>query len=389
MSDTTNQRQRVISTFVAGLNHFESLIRTRSKEIRSFEKTLETTASHPDAGHALFAEWRTTVLKTGRDQGGALISLGHRKVRASAGEKGDSLRCAIGDHNGLIACLDDQGRLYTAEPRTYDPGFTELQCQSKDDSPLLGHIALAMTERVVVTFKQAPNGNLCHVAEFSIFDKFMKWFEDPSDEANYPEQHHMLPGRPKQLLANHATFILLMETGEVYTWGDARYRSLARAVAGDSAMPPQKPGIVEALGGLVITKVATGGWLSAAVSQDGAGYIWGRNSPGSEPAINDLQKLAIGEVALVDVPCNDPDPLDIVDVAVGANHIVVLAEGSRLFAVGHNNNGQFGMNSDQDFFEDWQEIKHPDVTHPNHVEGVDAGPRCTIVYVSSETSINS
>lgn len=41
----------------------------------------------------------------------------------------------------------------------------------------------------------------------------------------------MVPGRAKQLVAFATGFVLLTETGEVFTWGDARHeRCLGRPV---------------------------------------------------------------------------------------------------------------------------------------------------------------
>jgi hypothetical protein len=50
---------------------------------------------------------------------------------------------------------------------------------------------MASSGRVALTFKQAPNGNLCHIVEFSSSRKFLQWFEDPSAEGNYPDAHHV------------------------------------------------------------------------------------------------------------------------------------------------------------------------------------------------------
>ena len=118
---------------------------------------------------------------------------------------------------------------------------------------------------------------------------------------------------------------------------------LGRPISGDDTQPATKPGTVEALGGLRIGKIAAGGWMCAALSEDGALYVWGTTSPGSKAKINALKANDGGDVALVDIPNSDSDePLDVLDVGVGDDHIAVIVEGNRLFVVGENTNGQLG-----------------------------------------------
>lgn len=135
-----------------------------------------------------------------------------------------------------------------------------------------------------MTAMQTPNGQLCHLTEFDTFETFLRWHEDPSGAANYPTGHHMLPGRPKSLLGNVANFVLLMESGDVWTWGDSRHQSLGRETYGDGAVPADQPGQVEALGGISIKCIAVGGWQAAALSTDGALYIVS-TTPASVPVL--------------------------------------------------------------------------------------------------------
>jgi len=229
-----------------------------------------------------------------------------------------------------------------------------------------------------VTFKQAPDGKLAHVLQFSSQQEFWTWFRDPSAfKLDAEKQHFMLPGRPLQLLAGTGTFTLLMEGGEVYTWGDPRYRSLAREIAD---APAERPTLVDALGGLKIVKIAAGGWVGAAVSEDGAGYIWGTGSPGGgdEKAIEPLR--GDGDVMLVELE-DEGEVLDVIDIGVGEGYLLVVVEGGRLFGVGANRNGQVGLgDGSPEFVEDWTEI--PSGLGFRHVV---CGPKASFVFRDSES----
>ncbi|KAK4507095.1 hypothetical protein PRZ48_000829 [Zasmidium cellare] len=364
-----------IRLLAAGFNGHHQLF-AFDEDPRAFTAMVEAVATIPR--NVLFAGWSNTVFQAGKH----ISSLGHQKLALVNLEDDRLMQCGFGDHEGIMGCIDHEGRLYLVE----HPAIVEqselverpdspdqerhLLCQSTDVSPKIGTIALAGNGRIALTFKQAPNGNLVHIAEFNSPLAFVRWFRDPSGEGNYPACHHMIPGRPKQLLANTGSFILLMESGDVYTWGDARYQSLGRAIGEE--MPADKPGAVDALGGLSISKIASGGWMHAALSADGALYVWGANSPGVEGRIRCLEDQ--DQVALVTLPDPDAEPLDVLDMAIGDNHIAAVTEGDRMFVVGENRNGQLGVGSEERFIEDWVEV--PNLTQ---VRKVWCGPKSTFV----------
>lgn len=183
----------------------------------------------------------------------------------------------------------------------------------------------------------------------------------------------MIPGRPKQLIANTATFMLLMEDGKVFTWGDARYQSLGRSISPNASA--DKPAIVDGLDGMRVVKIASGGWMGAALSDDGALYCWGEaHVSGSDAAV---KALKVGEVSLVEMPVEPgQEPMDIVDMAVGNNHIAVVAENGHLFVVGDNRNGQLGLDDRAAFEEEWQEA-----AQLVNVRKVFCGPEATFAVV--------
>lgn len=343
-----------LKLFAAGFNAHSQLDPKHRDDVHAFTPT----AANLDekSVDVLFAGWSSTVLISGS----RIWSLGHQQLDTTSttltGAEGQQSRprCAFGDHNGIVGFLDHGASLTrVVEVPSLQDVRVRLATVTIEASPSLSHVALAGNDRIAVTFKQAPNGRLCHLAEFDNLERFFMWYEDPSGEGNYPGEHHMLPGRPKQLLANTATFLLLMEDGEVYSWGDPRHQSLGRPIVGDGAAPADKPGMVEAVGGLRIRKLASDGWLSAALSEDGALYLWGAGMPGADKSIKCLREAGAGEVALVDLPGEGGEPLDVIDVAVGDGHVAAVAADHRLYVVGDNRNGQLGLGSEEDFFEDW------------------------------------
>jgi len=360
--------------WAAGFNDFQQLS-SREGDIWEFEPLASDLKSTNNEEIEIFhSGWSSTALRCGP----RIHSLGFQNFTIQTRDVAESneLRSPFGsDQHGLLGCLDSEGRVLLLQDTERD-GKTTLAPTGDSEAPPISNLALAGNERVAVTFKQAPNARLTHIAEFASFDKFKKWHSDPSSAENYPAEHHMLPGRPKQLLANGANFILLMEEGEVYTWGDPRFRTLARPISGADAVPADKPGIVDALGGLKIASIQCGpgvGWLASALSEDGALYLWGSAMPGEDGEIRCLSEAGPGEVALVEiVPENNSEPVDITSAAIGRNHFSVVTDDGHLFVVGDNGNGQLGLAKERPFMDDWKRV--PSL---HGIRRVVAGPKAT------------
>ncbi|KAM3415808.1 hypothetical protein BST61_g9317 [Cercospora zeina] len=332
------------SLYAAGFNAHKQLSSDTTEDLRHFALV----RANAKNSRVLFAGWSTTVI-IDKDR---VVSFGHQRIDQDLGLTAQELHSAIGDHDGLKACVDEAGRLYVVEIN--DSGGCTLVCKSIDASPRIGRLAQASNNRIAMTAKQAPNGNLCHLTEFETYELFMRWYEDPSGEGNYPVSHHMLPGRPKDLQSNIASFILLFNDGSVWTWGDSRYQSLGRRVTGDDATPAHHPGVVEDLGGLDIESIAAGGWQAAAISKDKALYLWGATSPGNEDRIRSLEPGELSLVTIAEGP--ESEPLDVSNVSIGNNHIAAVANG-RLYVAGQNSNGQLGLNRPDAFLADWNQVE--------------------------------
>ena len=362
----------------AGFNAQGQLSDHRNDDINAFYPVFTLPEGVPRSARVLFAGWSSTVFISGN----RLVGLGHQTfdITFEAGLT-ETLIDGFGDHNGMLGCVSTAGHLYLL---SYPESETEpgLECLGTDSSPSIGHIALAGNNHVSISFRQAPRGNLCHILQFQNLSDFLAWFQDPSGtKLDAENQHFMMQGRPTQLLANTATFMLLMESGEVYTWGDPRHQSLGRSISGDNAVLADRPGIVNALEGLRIQKVACGGWMCAALSEDKALYIWGTGTPGTDKTIKILREAGAGEVVLVDL-LHEREPLDVLDIGVGDDHIVAVGEDSserQLWVVGDNENGQLGLDSPEPWLDDWAEVE----SARGSTHEVTCGPKSTFITTMS------
>lgn len=86
----------------------------------------------------------------------------------------------------------------------------------------------------------------------------------------------MGPPRVSQVVCGKEHCMLLTEHGQVYTWGGG-----SRGQLGHGTLTSEdKPRLVMALDGVRITKIAAGGWHSAAISQSHDLYMFGWNESG-------------------------------------------------------------------------------------------------------------
>ncbi|KAJ8917839.1 hypothetical protein NQ315_010751 [Exocentrus adspersus] len=139
--------------------------------------------------------------------------------------------------------------------------------------------------------------------------------------------------------------LLLDEHGNVYTFGRGSRGQLGHGQLEDELEPKQ----VDGLAGIKITQIAAGGWHSCALSKDGDLYTWGWNGNG---------QLGLGidgepEEASISVMAS-PRVIDFVDsqtnvmkIACGGRHTIVLLDDNRLYGCGWNKYKQLN-NQDQE-----------------------------------------
>ncbi|XP_056138245.1 RCC1 domain-containing protein 1 [Lampris incognitus] len=210
--------------------------------------------------------------------------------------------------------------------------------------------------------------------------------------------------------AEHA--ILLSATGVVYSWGLGSHGQLGH----ESLTSEEEPRAVEALWGMPMSSVATGGWHSACVSAGGDLYIWGWNESGQlglpSQALRKLQQKRSQEPATVcpdarSSTCQEeekptevfisiqafPALLDITEsceiskVSCGSRHTAAVTTTGDLYTWGWGEYGQLGhktlMSSDEprpvDFFRD----------HGLHVVDVVCGEWTTFSAVAKDELIHS
>ncbi|KAF2873280.1 hypothetical protein BDV95DRAFT_378263 [Massariosphaeria phaeospora] len=160
-------------------------------------------------------------------------------------------------------------------PLQFDFAIDHIKFSSSDDS-------------IIVMVRNASQGRVFH---FDSPDLFRKWLRDsntspPHVATNFPAEEWV------QVVENATTLTALASSGRVFTWTyDARYpKCLGRPV--DAESPADCPSPVPYLSEIKIVKIASGGYMTAAVSEDGELFLWGQACPGTQ---NELTVLKDGE----------------------------------------------------------------------------------------------
>ncbi|CAO2650957.1 Nn.00g092540.m01.CDS01 [Neocucurbitaria sp. VM-36] len=188
---------------------------------------------------------------------------------------------------------------------------------------------------------------------------------------------------PLQWEVNATTSTILDPDGKVYTsTRDPRYpKCLGRPYDGTSTFEP-----VPYLSETSVTKVASDGYMSAAVSSDGELFLWGQAGPGLGNGLKVLDGDGLSDYHDSEagsrrtgvwvegeqdesVKCMtvhiEGEEAKVYDIAVGHGHVLVAAEVSRheggrkcaVFAAGDNSRGQLGLGTKGDFVENFEEVR--------------------------------
>jgi alpha-tubulin suppressor-like RCC1 family protein len=139
--------------------------------------------------------------------------------------------------------------------------------------------------------------------------------------------------------------------------------------------PADKPCIVEDLLDLptgLIRKISSGGYVSAALTEGNDLYIWG-GRPGQPKLLEDLNGAPIPV---------DLDGADVLDIAVGMNHILALTTERKLFVAGDGSSGQLGL--DVEVLTNWKEVSLP-LKSGQRIASVHAGYKNSMVIVENVT----
>ncbi|KAF3008602.1 hypothetical protein E8E13_007801 [Curvularia kusanoi] len=181
---------------------------------------------------------------------------------------------------------------------------------------------------------------------------------------------------PTQLVVNATTATALDQEGRVYTrTTDPRYPAcLGRAYTGTSMFEP-----VPYLSETRITKIASGGYMTAAISEDGELFLWGQANPGSKEELGVLHRLDYtsdaeeGKKTTIQSDAIADDDVKCLaihihgrvatayDVAVGFGHVLVAAKddsGSHtVLAAGCGSEGQLGIPNISEYCEEFREVE--------------------------------
>jgi hypothetical protein len=179
--------------------------------------------------------------------------------------------------------------------------------------------------------------------------------------------------RTKQICTNATTATVLGEDGKLYTaTRDPRYaKCLGRAYTGSTEFEA-----LSYFSETCVKKISSGGYMSAAVSEDGELFIWGQANPGGGEQLAVLEEeggkveagIIVEEGQDEMVKCLSVfianEEASVYDVAVGHGHVLVAAEVQRgggtrrraVFGAGESGKGQLGLPSKAGFVQNFEEL---------------------------------
>ncbi|XP_059183819.1 alsin isoform X2 [Centropristis striata] len=145
----------------------------------------------------------------------------------------------------------------------------------------------------------------------------------------------LLPGPVLQVALGTRHGVLLVEGGQVYSFGELPWKQ--------SQVPePAKPTLESVLSGQRVVAVAAGSFHSGAVTEDGGVHMWGDNSSG-QCGLSGLSTVPNPTpVALVDSDTSPPQTVPVLELACGEQHTLALSVQREAWAWGSG--CQLGLN---------------------------------------------
>ncbi|XP_056286802.1 alsin isoform X2 [Pseudoliparis swirei] len=146
----------------------------------------------------------------------------------------------------------------------------------------------------------------------------------------------LLPGPVLQVALGRRHGVLLVEGGQVYSFGELTWKQ--------SQVPePAKPVLESALSGQRVVAVAAGSFHSGAVTEDGGVHMWGDNASG-QCGLSGLSTVPNPTpVALVDADAAPPLSVPVLELACGERHTLALSAQREVWAWGSG--CQLGLNA--------------------------------------------
>ncbi|KAK5847987.1 hypothetical protein PBY51_017073 [Eleginops maclovinus] len=145
----------------------------------------------------------------------------------------------------------------------------------------------------------------------------------------------LLPGPVLQVALGTRHGVLLVEGGQVYSFGDLTWKQ-------SQVSEPAKPTLESALSGQRVVSVAAGSFHSGAVTEDGGVHMWGDNSSG-QCGLSGLSSVPNPTpVALLDSDSAPPQTVPVLELACGERHTLALSAQREVWAWGSGS--QLGLN---------------------------------------------
>lgn len=262
-------------------------------------------------------------------------------------------------------------------------GHLEIQCYPLGTASRIADIRIASAGNILVSaIDKTTSPTETKISNIQDFASFRAHLISPPPFPSPPEPHLASFAAPQQWVCNATTSTILDQSGQIYTsTSDPRYsKCLGRPWGGTPDFES-----VAYLSETRIVKVASGGYMSAAISAEGELFLWGQACPGARGELGILQvrEGEGGDGGEIDMESTgitvegEQDDLvkcltvriqgheaRVYDVAIGHGHILLAAEvggaekGVRraVFAAGDNTRGQLGLGTESAYVKEFAEV---------------------------------
>jgi len=194
--------------------------------------------------------------------------------------------------------------------------------------------------------------------------------KDTVNVVSYPTRVKGLPLDVKNISSGIEHTMCLMESGEVYSWGNGEGGLLGHG----NTKALCEPKLIASLND--IKKIACGGLHTIALSKNGEVYAWGRAEGGQLGLPEQTLKAIMKEKGdyYVDKPMIiNTGPLKniyVVGVSCGEAHTLILDSTAEVYGWGFCNYGQLGLNKTSDCYEPGTGDYSSKVSEPEHVKAL-------------------
>ena len=207
-------------------------------------------------------------------------------VRTSSiqGLPASTIKDVFGDDRGVLGALSTDGVLFEYKNGIIDN--RECRFEKRELAFKVEHLAIQGNGKVCI----CTNDMKLHV--FSSIHDLLTGVEGTCSST--------LITPIVRLLGSATTFTILSSDGSVSTFGSGLH-PVALGRLPDSNAPADEPCSIPFLGGIKIEKIASTGWLSAALSADQEVYIWGGHPAKKDriaalPALDDDELVKLVEL---------------------------------------------------------------------------------------------